>query len=147
MSETFNFREPKVGEVESLGYKAQILRNYKEKYKILSHLLGANGTKEIDITNSKEIYEAINREKMDFETIMNLHPAQVAETIKQVEEDRRCFPDGKWWNRKSKAKWGLKGLIPICCYYARPDWYWKDEKLVDSFFNTFPKLRISTKPL
>ena len=143
--ETFNFRNPDPGEVRDVQQKRDAIIANKTKYQILGELLAGN--KDVDITRSSVIYEAINKEKMDFEEILKLHPKEVKETIEQVKEDRTHFDEGRYWNNKSKARWGLKGHIPTCVYYARPKEYWKDEKLVNNFFNLFPAFRIGWKDL
>jgi len=144
MDETFNMRNPDPGEVQKIYNEGKRRRELKQKYKVLSELLSGKDT---DITQSNAIFEAVNREKMEFETILNLHPDQVRDTIEQVKIDRSYFSDGKWWNTHSKAKYGIKGHIPMCVYLARPKEYWQDKKVRDNFFNMFPKFRISDKPV
>ena len=144
MSDNFNFRNPEPDEVKDLEKEVKRRRKLNIKYKLLADLLAG---KEIDTTKNAEIFEAINREKMEFEQLLKLHSEQTRDAIEQTNIDRRFFNEGTWWNRNSKAKWGLKGHIPMCVYMARPKEYWKDEKLMNNFFNMFPKFRISSKPL
>jgi hypothetical protein len=130
-------------EVKTLFKQAQKRREDKVRIQLLRDLL--NG-KVIDLTQSKQLYEAVNRERMDFEEIMKLHPDQVAETITYVKQ-RREEQGGKWYNLKSQACWGEKGAIPPCVYYARPQEYWNDRAISNEFYNMFPKFRIAERPL
>jgi len=145
--DTFNFRNPQEGEVADIQKRVIKRRLAKQRYHVLSQLLAGN--KEVDITSSPEIFEALNRERMEFETLMKLpqNRANVQDCIDQAKDDREHFTDGKYWNAHSLAKWGNLGHIPNCCYYARPPEYWKDKKIVREFLNMFPKFRISTKHL
>ena len=143
MSDQFNLKHDKPEEVRSLFTAAKKRREQKMKYHLLSEML--NG-KTADITKSTELFEALNREKMEFEELLKLHPEEVKENIEYVKE-RRVEQGGRWWNPNSAAKWGEKGVIPPCCYYARPREYWKDKALVDCFLNQFPVFRISDKRL
>ncbi len=126
-------------EVKSLFRAAKKRKEDTIKYHLLSELLEG---KSIDLTKNVQLYEAVNREKMEFEEILKLHPEEVQETIEYVKQ-RKEEQNGMWWNPDSQARWGEKGAIPPCCYYARPSIYWKNKKLTNSFFNTFPKFRIS----
>jgi len=130
-------------EVKSLFKAAKKRKEDNLKYKLLTDLL--NG-KVIDTTQNTQIFEALNREKMEFEQILLNHPEEVKEQIEYVKQ-RKLEQNGLWYNPQSKAKWGEKGVIPPCCYYARPKEYWKNKKLVHNFMNTFTKFRISEKPL
>ncbi len=126
-------------EVKSLFKAAQKRREEEIRMHLLDELLDGNT---IDLTKSPALYEAVNREKMDFEQLMKLHPEETSELVEYVKE-RKAQQNGKWWNPDSQARWGEKGVIPPCCYYARPAKYWKNKKLVNSFLNTFPKFRIA----
>jgi hypothetical protein len=130
-------------EVKSLFKAAKKRKEDNLKYKLLTDLLDG---KIIDTTQNTQIFEALNREKMDFEQILNNHPEEVKEQMEYVKE-RKAEQAGLWYNPQSKAKWGEKGVIPPCCYFARPKEYWKNKKLVHNFLNTFTKFRISEKPL
>jgi acetoin utilization deacetylase AcuC-like enzyme len=130
-------------EVKSLFKAAEKRKEDALKYRLLAELLQG---KVIDVTKSQQLFEALNRERMEFEEILKLHPEEVADQIEYVKQ-RKIEQEGKWWNPQSKAKWGDKGVIPPCCYYARPKEYWKNKQLVDNFFNTFSKFRISERPL
>ena len=130
-------------EVKSLFQAAKKRKEDAMKYHLIAELLEGET---INLTKSPQMYEAVNREKMDFETLLKLHPEQVQETIEYVKM-RKAEQNGIWWNKDSKAKHGEKGAIPPCCYFARPVWYWKNKALVNSFFNTFSKFRISESPL
>ncbi|MFA5133107.1 MAG: hypothetical protein WC444_07310 [Candidatus Paceibacterota bacterium] len=146
MSEFFNVKYDTGKDVAELQQKADYIKAYKQRLKVLYELYNGDG-KEVDITRDASVFEAINREKLDFETILRLHPDQAKDAMEQVKIDRGSFSEGKYWNPKSKAKWGLKGHIPTCIYYSRPKEYWNNEKLTNMFFNSFPAFRISTKPL
>ena len=145
MKESFNFRSPDEGEVEEIQRQAKQRLYARQKYKVLSQLL--SGSKDVDITISPEIFEALNKERMEFEEILKLHPEQAKDAVRATIEDRRKHDDGKYWNPKSPAKWGCLGHIPPCLYYSRPPEYWKDKAILRNFFNTFSKFRISTKPI
>jgi len=142
---TFNFRQPKPGEVTEIHRKAKQRLLAKEKYRVLSQLLA--GKRNVDVTVSPEIFEALNRERMEFKELLKLHPDQAQDSVKAAAEDRLKYDEGKYWNPKSKAKWGCLGHIPPCVYYSRPPEYWKDSNLLKNFFNQFPKFRVSTKRL
>jgi hypothetical protein len=98
------------------------------------------------LTASPQLYEALNKERMEFEEILKLHPDQAVEAEKAASEDRSMFDENKYWNSDG-AKWAMLGHIPPCIYNARPKEYWSDKRLLKSFFNTFTKFRISTRPL
>lgn len=142
-NETFNLRNPQPGEVAEIHRKAQQRIRAKERYRVLSQLL--SGKKNVDITISPEIFEALNREKMEFGELLKLHPDQAQASIKAAKEDRAKHTDGRSWNPKSPAKWGCLGHIPPCIYYSRPTEYWNDKKLLRAFFNSFPKFRVSSR--
>jgi len=146
MSNSFNFRNPDPGEVQRINLTAKEKRMQREKYEVLSKLLNSKG-KDVDITQSELVFEALNREKMEFEQILKLHPKDAKDAMEQVRIDREFFKEGTHWNPNSKAKWGIKGHVPLCCYYARPPEYWKNKDLINNFFNTFTKFRISTKKI
>lgn len=147
MSETFNLRNPEPGEVAEIHRKAQQRIRAKERYRVLSQLL--SGKKDVDITVSPEIFEVLNKEKMEFELLMSQpqNKDNVEDCIKQAREDRERYYSGgdRSWNPKSKAKWGCLGHIPHCVFYARPTEYWKNKNLVRNFFNTFTKFRVSSR--
>jgi len=145
MNESFNMRNPEEGEVQQMHAAAQSRLLAKEKYKVLSQLL--SGKKDVDVTQSSIVFEALNRERMEFETLMNLpqNQSNVNQCIKDVEDLRTQYSDGKYWNPHSLAKFGTLGAIPHCCYYSRPPEYWKEKAIMKEFFNMFPKLRVSTK--
>lgn len=145
MDDTFNFRNPQNGEVVYMHQEGKRRRLANEKYRVLSQIL--SGKKDVDVTVSPQIFEALNRERMEFEELLKLHPDQTKETIEAVKEDRERYPDGKYWNRKTKAWWGCLGHIPPCIYYSRPQEYWRDKRLLREFYNMFPKFRLSTKRL
>jgi hypothetical protein len=142
--ETFNFRNPDTGEVQEIEQKVKQRALANQKYKVLSQLLMG---KTVDVTVSPEIFEALNRERMEFDEILKLHPDQAKSAMDEVELRRQDYDDGKWWNPKSKAKWGYLGEIPYCLYIARPREYWKDKRILYHFFNMYPKFRLSSKPL
>jgi hypothetical protein len=131
------------GEVKELFQAAEKRKEAEIRYHLLGELLKG---KVIDITKSKQLFEAVNKEKMDFEEILKLHPEEVKEHIEYVKQ-RREEQNGRWYNPDSQAWWGEKGVIPPCCYFARPTKYWKDKNLVNSFLNTFPVFRIAEREL
>lgn len=130
-------------EVKSLFREAQKRKENAIRFKLLADLLDG---KTIDLTKSSQLFEAVNREKMDFEQILKLHPKEAQEQMEYVKQ-RKSEQGGRWYNPQSQAWWGEKGVIPPCCYHARPRSYWKNQKLVNNFFNTFPKFRIAESPL
>ena len=139
MTDRFNMREEKPEDVRSLLKTAKQRREERMKYHLLSELLDG---KTINVIKNPQLFEALNKERLDFEQILKLHPEEVKETIEYVKE-RKEEQQGRWYNPNSKAWWGEKGAIPPCCYYARPASYWKDKKLTNHFFNTFTKFRIA----
>lgn len=144
MNEKFNMRNPQPGEVQSLHQQAKVLRVQKIKYKMLKDLLDG---KTVDMTQNTQLFEALNKEKMEFEEILKLHPDQAKEAILATKEDREDVTENVYWNRNSPAKWAKLGHIPPCVYYSRPSEYWSDERILKAFFNTFTKFRISTREL
>lgn len=146
MSDTFNMRNPEEGEIQELHQKAKLLRAQRIKYKMLKDLLDG---KTVDMTQNTQLFEALNREKMEFEQLLTIHKndQNVIDCLEQAKEDRGRYDDGKYWNPHSKSKIGMLGHIPDCIYYSRPNEYWNDEKILKSFFNMFPKFRISTKEI
>ena len=115
------------------------------KYHLIGELL--NG-KTVDITKSKQLFETLNKEKLEFAQLLKMNPEEAKACAEGVKTDKlNVDAGGKWWNPKSKAKWGKKGSIPPCCFYARPKEYWKNEGFTNHFFNTFTKFRVSDKPI
>jgi len=141
--DTFNMRNPDRDEVVEMHNETKRRRAQQIKYKIIKRLMDG---KQSDLTESAELYEALNKERMEFEQILNLHPDQCKEAILAANEDRALISENKYWNSEG-AKWGLLGHIPPCVYNSRPPDYWKDKKLLKAFFNLFTKFRISTKPI
>jgi hypothetical protein len=144
MSETYNLRNPEEGEVSEMYAQAKQRRLANEKYSALKKLL--NG-ETIDLRNNPQLFEALNRERMEFDTILKLHHDQAQSAMLEAERDRGLCNENQYWNRHSKAKWGCLGHIPPCVYYSRPSQYWKDKSLLKQFFNMYPKFRVSSKPL
>jgi acetoin utilization deacetylase AcuC-like enzyme len=130
-------------DVKKLFDQAKRRKESAMKYKLIADLLDG---KSVNVTKNTEHFEALNREKMEFEEIMKLHPEEVQNCIEYV-KDRKVEQDGTWWNKDSKAKHGEWGAIPECVYYARPLSYWKNLTLKKQFFNTFTKFRISERSL
>ena len=141
--ETFNMRRPAPGEVIEMHQAAKKRRSQQIKFKILKDLMDG---KTSDLTESPALYEALNRERMEFEQILALHPDQAQEAIKAAEEDRSMIDENKYWNPDG-AKWATLGHIPPCVYYSRPPAYWEDKRILKAFFNMYSKFRISTKPI
>ena len=139
MTDKFNMREEKPGDVRDLLKTAKQRRADRVKWHLLGELLAG---KTISVTNNTELFEALNRERMDFEQILKLHPDQTKEAVEYVKQ-RKLEQGGRWYNTDSQAWWGEKGAIPPCVYYARPSTYWKNKKLMNSFLNQFPKFRIA----
>jgi hypothetical protein len=144
--QTFNMRNPNPGEVLEMHAEAKKIRAKQLRYKILKNLLDGNT---VDLTQDKALYEALNRERMEFEQILELHKndPNVKDCLDQTVEDRGAYDEGKYWNPDSKAKFGKLGHIPNCIYYSRPIEYWQDKRLIKNFFNIFTKFRVSTKPI
>lgn len=130
-------------DVKKLFSSAQKRREANMKYHLISELLSG---KTVNVTKNQELFEALNRERMDFEEILKLHPEEVKE-IKEYVKERKAQQGGRWYNPKSAAWWGEKGVIPPCCYWARPREYWKDKNLQNKFWNDFPCFRIAESRL
>jgi acetoin utilization deacetylase AcuC-like enzyme len=145
MSENYNLRNPEVGEVSDMFQRVKKRREQLMKYKILKQLLESE--KEVDVTVSPAIFEALNKERMEFEEILKLHPDQAKDAIEATKEDRESITENVYWNRNSPAKWARLGHIPPCIYYSRPTSYWNDKKLLKNFFNMFTKFRVSTNKI
>ena len=71
-------------EVKSLFQSAKKRREDKIKYELLGQLLQG---KVVDVTKSQQLFEALNKEKMEFEQILRLHPEEVAEHIEESKAD------------------------------------------------------------
>jgi hypothetical protein len=86
---------------------------------------------------------------MEFEQILEMHKTDqnVLDCLAQTVDDRGAYDEGRYWNPESKSKIGKLGHIPNCIFYSRPVEYWEDKRLLKNFFNTFPKFRVSTKPI
>jgi len=137
MTDQFNMREEKPEDVRSLLLTAKARKEQNMKW----HLLGeALKGKTINVTKNQELFESLNRERMEFEDILKLHPEETQETMEYVKE-RKAQQGGRWYNPESKAWWGEKGVIPPCVFFARPHSYWTKE-LMNKFLNDFPKFRI-----
>jgi acetoin utilization deacetylase AcuC-like enzyme len=130
-------------DVKKLFDSAKRRRESKLKYKLISDLLEG---KTINVTSNTELFESLNRERLELEQIMSLHPEEVKNCLEYV-KDRKVEQNGTWWNKDSEAKHGEWGAIPECVYYARPQSYWNNLTLKKNFFNQFSKFRISEKPL
>jgi len=120
--------------VRDMDRRIKLKREQIMKYKVLSQLL--NG-KTVDITQSSVIFEALNRERMEFDEILKLHPDQARDCLEQAKEDREL---GR--NVNSPAMWACKGHIPPCLFYSRPKEYWKDKKILKEFFRMYPKFGV-----
>ncbi len=143
MTDQFNMREEKPEDVRSLLKTAKQRRAERVKWHLLGELVDG---KTIDVTKNTELFESLNRERMEFEDILKLHPDQTKEAVEYVKQ-RKLEQNGRWYNPDSQAWWGEKGAIPPCVYYARPSTYWNNKKLMNSFLNQFPKFRISESRL
>jgi hypothetical protein len=141
--DTFNMRNPDPNEVVEMHNEAKKRRAQIIKYKVIKDLMDGKDT---DITVSPAIYEALNREKMDFEQILRLHPDQANEAMLAAKEDREMIDENKYWNSEG-AKWGVLGHIPPCVYNSRPSEYWNNKKILKAFFNMYPKFRVSTRKI
>lgn len=140
---SFDIRHDSNNDVKNLFQAAKRRKEQRTKYHLLSKLLDGET---IDITKNNDLYEALNKEKMEFEEILRLHPEQVQECIEYVKE-RKLQQGGRWYNPESEAWWGEKGVVPPCCYFARPVEYWNNKKLMNNFLNTFTKFRIAESKL
>lgn len=134
-------RNPDPNEVLEMHQETKRRRSQQIKFKIIKELMDG---KTSDLTVCPELYEALNREKMEFEQILALHPDQVNEALLAVKEDRELMDENQYWNREG-AKWAILGHIPPCVYNARPPAYWADKRIIKAFFNTFTKFRISSR--
>jgi len=141
VADQFNMREDKPEDVQVLFKAATRRRENRKRYQLLSEMLEG---KTVSVMNNPQLFEALNRENMEFEEILKLHPEQVKDALDLVKRDRdMARTGGRWWNPASKARWGAKGHVPYCCYIARPATYWQNKKLTNHFFNTFTKFRVS----
>jgi hypothetical protein len=131
---TFNMRNPSPGEVSDMQMRAKRKREQIIKYKLLSQLLDG---KTVDLTQSAALFEALNRERMEFDEILKLHPDQAKDCLDQAKEDREAG------RGKSAANWAIKGHIPPCLFYARPKEYWKNPKILKEFFRIYPKFQVT----
>ena len=138
MTNTYDMRNDKPDEVRSLFLAAQRRKEERIKFQLLTELLDG---KVVDITKSKQLFEALNREKMEFEEILKFHPDQVKTAIECAKESRELG------YKKNKARRMEIGFIPECCYYARPPAYWANSKLKKNFLNTFTKFRVTERAL
>ena len=136
-------RNPSPNEVIEMDRDAKKRRSQLIRYKLIKDLMDG---KTVDLTLSPALYEALNREKMEFEQILKLHPDQAKEAELAAKEDRELTEENRYWNREG-AKWATLGHIPPCVYNARPSSYWADKRILKAFFNIFTKFRISTKPI
>lgn len=142
MSDKFNMRNPDPNEVRDMYQQAKIIRERRMKYKLLKDILDG---KTVDLTKSTVLFEALNRERMEFDEILKLHPDQANDALMAAKEDRESIDENIYWNRNSPAKWGKLGHIPPCIYHSRPPEYWEDSRLLKSFFNMYTKFRVSTR--
>lgn len=138
-----SLRNDPPSEIQLLMKQAQKRKADMMKYQLISELL--NG-QVINTTKNAQIYEALNKEKMEFEELLKLHSEEAQEQVEYVKQ-RKAEQNGRWYNPDSKAWWGEKGVIPPCCYFARPAAYWKDKRLLNNFLNTFKKFRIAENEL
>jgi hypothetical protein len=141
--DTFNMRNPDQYEVVEIHNEAKKRRAQQIKYKLIKDLMDG---KSVDVTLSPALYEALNKEKMEFEEILRLHPEQANESMLAAKEDRDMLEENKYWNRDG-AKWGVLGHIPPCVYTSRPAEYWNDKKILKAFFNMYPKFRVSSRKI
>ena len=139
----FDVRHDSDNDVKNLMLSAKKRKEQKMKLHLISELLDG---KTINVTKNQELFEALNRERLDFEYILKMHPEEVNE-LKEYVKERKVQQNGRWYNPQSEAWWGEKGVIPPCCFWARPREYWKDKRLVDKFLNDFPVFRIAEKTL
>jgi hypothetical protein len=131
---SFNFRNPSPGEVLDIQARVKRRREQLAKYKVLSQILAG---KTVDLTQSSVLFEALNREKMEFDELLKLHPDQAKDCVDQAKEDREAGV-----NIHSKAKWACRGHIPPCLFYSRPKEYWKDKNIIREFFRMYPKFGV-----
>jgi hypothetical protein len=145
-NQTFNMRNPDPGEVIEMHVAAKKMRAKQIRYKIIKDLMDG---KTADLTQDQALFEALNRERMEFEQILEMHKTDqnVLDCLAQTVDDRGAYDEGRYWNPESKSKIGKLGHIPNCIFYSRPVEYWEDKRLLKNFFNTFPKFRVSTKPI
>ena len=143
MTDQFNMKVDKPDDVRSLLLEAKRRKDNKIRYHLLGEMLSG---KVVNVTKDTGLFEALNRERMDFEQLLKLHPEQAKETVEYVKQ-RKEEQDGMWYSTTSKAKWGEKGAIPPCCFHARPRSYWENKKLTNNFFNQFTKFRIAESRL
>jgi len=131
---SFNMRNPAPGEVSDMLIQARKRREQVIKFKLLTKLLEG---KTIDLRDSSVLFEALNRERMEFDELLKLHPDQAKDCVEQAKEDRESGI-----NTKSPAKWVCRGHIPPCLFYARPKEYWKNKKIMREFFKIYPKFKV-----
>ena len=130
---SFNMRQDTPEAVRSLQAQAKKIREQRIRTKVLSQLLEG---KTVDLMQSSALFEALNRERMEFDEILKLHPEQGMACVEQATEDR---DKGR---SKSDANWAIRGHIPPCLYHARPPEYWKNKKILSEFFRLYPKFAV-----
>jgi len=135
MKPILDMRNDSTEDVVDMQRRVKNIRAQKAKYKALSQLLDG---KTIDLRDSSILFEALNRERMEFEEILKLHPDQAQDCIDQTKDDIEA---GR--NLESKAKWAVHYNIPLCIYYSRPKEYWQDKKMIENFLRMFPKFRVT----
>jgi hypothetical protein len=82
---SFNMRQDSPEQVRDLQLRARKIREQKIKTKVLSQLLEG---KTVDLTQSTALFEALNRERMEFDEILKLHPEPGRDCLEQAREDR-----------------------------------------------------------
>jgi len=130
---SFNMRQDSPEAVRDLQLRAKKIREQRIRTKVLSQLLEG---KTVDLMQSTALFEALNRERMEFDEILRLHPEQGMDCVEQAREDREAG------RVKSKANWACRGHIPPCLYHARPPEYWKNKKILMEFFRLYPKFAV-----
>lgn len=130
---SFNLRNPAPGEVQEMQLRAKQIREQKIRTKVLSQLLEG---KTVDLTQCSALFEALNKERMEFDEILKLHPEQGVACVEQAKEDRDAG------RIRSDANWAIRGHIPPCLYNARPPEYWKNKKILNEFFRIYPKFAV-----
>lgn len=125
--------------------KRNAMRKNAERYRVIGQLL-SKGT--ADITQSNEIFAALNQERMCIEDYMKFFPEDCDDAVAETKERRSA--DDKDYNRQSQAKWRVLGFPPSCVsmLYAKVYPNHKDrKKAYRRFFNNFPQFRVGTQRL
>lgn len=140
---TFNMRQDNQDSVSKLMSEAErrnAIRQNIERYRILGSLLAG---KETDITGDPAIFAQLNRERLSLDEFMSFYPEDCARAEQEASQERELNPDG--WNPKSKARWALLGIPPMCVADLFDRVYEGDERkrALKRFFKQYPRFAVA----